>query len=296
MLLENERYNRALKAAAKLKVVSPGSSNLAQTLLEEQYVTQLALSELGMNVEELLCNLPSINTLLIPNKEPPKKRLDLPLLIEVAGTPKSGKTTLITYAQKSFDIFPISERAAFVKRRTQQKLGKHWTYQAMEETKHLITVATSLMLSKLEKGHRAVVADRDMVDNLIFGRAYFVDGRLIPSTFSSNYHGDERIYSEPVGGLEEVSTRPNHLYALILCLTTPKISLKREGFRFRPGRVMNKNFLGTLYEQYLRFHYQALKLNRNFPYACLDLSGKNLQENKKLFDSMISGILDYYKK
>jgi hypothetical protein len=66
---------------------------------------------------------------------------------------------------------------------------------------------------------------------------------------------------------------------LILLLTTPEESLRREGHRETPGRIMNPTFLSVLYEQYIRLHYEMLfypkvyAKDRPFFYACLDGSG-----------------------
>lgn len=77
------------------------------------------------------------------------------------------------------------------------------------------------------------------------------------------------------------------MLALILCLAPPNISRERGS---------KKRFLNTLYEQYLRFHYEMInyqKLSGNprpITYVCLDFSGSP-EENYTLLKNTVDAVL-----
>lgn len=297
-MLENERYNEAIESTAKLSMLhSTNPPDLTfQRLLEEQYLTQTALQKLKIYPNNNLHQLPFINQIVLPDSPVPENRRNLPLLIEVAGMPKAGKSISIKNAKEQFQILnPVQEVAGFAKRKWKERRGKNWNSSGFETTKTILNILVPDILLSREPDS-VIISDRDLVDQFIFTRANFLDGRHFIYQTESSYYGDRKVVNSPISALRDMSTKSNRSYALILCLTTPTESLKREGFRLRKGTVMNKNFLNKLYEQYLRFHRDVVETKRDFPYACLDLSGNNFRENQMMFNSVVSEILKFYDK
>ena len=86
-MLDNERYNQAIETRKKF----PGAD--LQLFLDEQYKTQLALNELGIDQTDSPSKAPHVGTLMMT----PENILNLriPYAVEVLGMPHAGKTTMI---------------------------------------------------------------------------------------------------------------------------------------------------------------------------------------------------------
>ena len=65
------------------------------------------------------------------------------------------------------------------------------------------------------------------------------------------------------------------------------MSYEREPEDNKGGDIMNPTFLKTLYEQYIRLHFEMLTKRRSSWYACLDFSQGSMQENAQLLNSTL---------
>lgn len=297
-MLDNERYNEAVRSTAKLSKLHPTDlPNLTfQELLEEEYLTRLSLQKLKIYPDNNLHRLPFIDQIIFPSSPISEERRNLPLLIEVAGMPKAGKSTSIKNALREYPILdPVQEITGFAKRQWKKREGNNWNGSGFEISQTILNTAIPDILLGINPDS-VIISDRGLVDQFIFAKANFIDGRRYLYQTESSYYGVRKVIDSPISALENMATNPCRSYALILCLTTPKVSLKREGFRFKKGSVMNKYFLTKLYEQYLRFHHDIIETKKDMPYACLDLSGNNFRENQMKFNFAVSEILKYYNK
>ena len=300
-MLDNERYNDSLRSIKDLingqGIQEPDLK--FQALLKEQYKTQKALQELGINKLSPPDRVPHINEIIFPKTGVSKQRSKLPLLIEVGGMPRSGKTTVINGTSELFgqDLDILPEPVEFVKRKANEMFPEDLSSQVelIETAKTIINLVGPLIMLRQSEGKRAVVSDRDIVDQKIFEIAFYLRGIRTPRTNEQSRYGQIFNLSDPHSILEEISTRDEHTYALIICITNSTTSLSREAPRPKPGTIVNELFLSTLYEQYLRFHNEILHTQISFPYALLDLSG-NQKQNQNLFNSIIQKILTYYKR
>jgi len=130
---------------------------------------------------------------------------------------------------------------------------------------------------------RPIVFDRGELDIVAFTQANFILGRIE----GGRYYRMINFFRIPF------SFRPDRVEsqkALIICLVPPGVSLERGEPQDKPGRFMNPEFLGTLYEQYLRLHWELLTGYRPFYYACLDSTGAP-KENQRLFTETLDEIL-----
>lgn len=283
-MLSKERYNRALTSLVHLRQNEIGNrEDSFQPLLDQHYLTQKALEGLGIKGSSIsLATLPRINTVVRPvgGSNEPKAAT----IIEILGMPRTGKTTLIINAKKKFDLKVVEEQWRYIK----GMLDRQGIYDFGIHEEIKLGRSSGVFLKILEKMEtnknvKSLLLDRGGMDAMVFLRAGFLSGKVSYEVFKV----DEPFFRLPLTFNPDQS---GFNQALILCLVPPEISLKREGPRKRPGRIMNQEFLSALYDQYLRFYYELLTTPHCNAFACLDLD-KGIKSNKALFDKTIEEIL-----
>lgn len=272
-MLDNERYNFALKAGRKFHETHWGPHEKVHPLLfDQQFMTQVALERLGVNPLTKPNDIPKINTLLGIKDNGPAK----PIMISVIGMPNTLKTSGILKTRKDSDtkvaVFP--ERYAEAKK--QLDASGQFTFD------QLIEVVSDLQAKDLHdaqinayrsKNRQLVtIFDRDWWD-LPMGRAHFLSGRLDPQSLQSV----ESNFRKTLASLQD-----RFRLFLVIGIIRPELSLARDGKREKPGRIMQMPFLQNLYEQYLRFYYELGRIHqfygqKTFSYAAVDSTEINNQ-------------------
>jgi hypothetical protein len=308
--LSEKRMNEATSAIEQMKAqkLKIDKSTIPYLLLEE-YKTQQSLNELNVTTLTSPSDIPFINELL-----PQETKIDKtkPLLIEVIGTPLTGKTSLIAggirYAQPPY--YPIIEVVKYAKGIVPKldllsllitKLGLKSGIDIHKEmfgidksvdfelTKLLLNFNVFDVLDKMAGNKMAqspVVLDRWYLDQKIFARARFLSGKLSVAGYKPICAPNKQIDSFVQG----FSQFYNHV--VINCLNIPAESMSHAK---RQGDTINQNSLEIIYQQYLRAHQEIITLeNRSFAYKALDLSGKSIEQNQQIFDLTISDIYKNY--
>lgn len=291
-MLSPERYNASLKALVKFKeetwqrkkeivYFTPYDK---QIMLDEQCATQQALNKLGLTQSNPPSEIPYINSLITSEYDfPPNAQL----VVSIIGMPKSGKSTTLetcyenTQLGENYHIFRETVRK--IEADLEAK-NKELDYEEIYTQQYKWS---KKVWEQIRKGTptQDVIIERDWTD-IAFLRANLLHGRVCPKF----YKNAERQFAKNFD-----KKLPAHL--IINCLTPPNIALGRETEIKPYYRVMNWLFLNTLYEQYLRFHYEAINFNkfwgipRPFTYTCLDSSSEDVGENIRLIEKTINWTL-----
>jgi len=280
-VLNRERYNQALSALSTLGEFDPLTR---QTLLDEEWHTQLALNALGITPESSVSIIPGINQIVNP---PSTTRAEKPgdIFIEVAGIPKAMKTSLIRKAAQRLPLIRIKEVAREIKGQIKETdwsdlSGLGGYYAIYESFKHSRLAEYYL---RMGGRNRPKIIDRGILDCLPFLRSHFLLGRIKREPFKTI----SDFFRIP---LSSNNSQLTNKHALVICLITPKLSLEREGQRETPGDVMNLTFLSTLYGQYLRLYHELLSQPASFPFACIDMSG-SFDQNWRIFNQTLKRII-----
>lgn len=283
-MLNSERYNQALSA---LSTLGEFDQLTRQTLLDEEWRTQLALNALGVTQESPVSKIPGINQIVNPSYI---ARAEKPgdIFIEVAGMPKAMKTSLIRKAAQRLPLIRIKEAAREIKGQIKEAdwsdlpgLGGY--YAIYESFKHSRLAEFYL---KMEERNRPKIIDRGILDCLPFLRSHFLLGRIKREPFTTI----NDFFRIP---LSFNNSQLNNKHALVICLIAPKLSLEREGQRETPGDVMNLSFLSTLSEQYLRLYHELLSQPASFPFVCVDMSG-SFDQNWRIFSQTLQTIISSF--
>jgi len=266
-MLDRDRWWNSKRALINQRVYGIYNPDNLQILLDEQYRTQVALESLHINVSSKPSEIPMINVLAMP-----QGIIDLryPTTLSLIGMPRSGKSSSLKYFGDEEWAKTFGERAGEVK----DVLDRTGQFSFETQTLWQRYLQYEDYLSIIDKNEVNqdywVTFDRDWTD-VAMTRANILFGRLDPAIGISK--------SSLQSAKEDLDKYKKGHTLVILLLTRPEESLKREGPRKSPGRIMNLPFLQVLYEQYLRFHYEMLFYtktygkNRPFFYACLDGSG-----------------------
>ena len=127
-----------------------------------------------------------------------------------------------------------------------------------------------------------IIIERDWTD-IPFMRANLLSGRYRPKSYI-------RIKNDFVKNIEAY---PMPAHVVVNCLVKPEVSLGRETDVKPYPSVMQLPFLETLYEQYLRFHYENTKSTfyghpSSFIYASVDMSSETEWENIRSLERTIN--------
>lgn len=279
-MIESWRYQRALRANALDR--EPPYQNL-QVYLDQEHITQSALAKLGVGVEGLPKEIPEIDkVVLIPELI---KNRSAPFIVEVMGMPQAGKSSSINHFLEQTWLTDQRGKIRLVQEGARTIPDEYQDFKDEDPfTFHLMAgnvTFTGLLGQVRDVGQFSVLLqDRGMLDRRVFRRALFFRGKVHPGWMAEEAFWADGLETPmfPIGGL-------------VMCLVTPETSLAREGPREKPGSVMNADFLKTLYEQYLRFHYEILSEQLLMPsYACLDMECEPEDRFRK-FNNAIGQIL-----
>jgi len=155
-MLENEAYNKALISYKKLS------------------------QEHASSGRDLFYSL-----IILPDYKEQAKR-NVPLLIEIAGIPRSVKTTLLRNSQKSFNNIEIlPEYIDLAKREGRQKYPNNQAglLSMLDVSKIIIAIAGTTVMVSTSSKNNVIFSDKNMVDHKIFDRALFVESMYNSSFF-----------------------------------------------------------------------------------------------------------------
>lgn len=254
-MIENWRYNRALEAIEK-----QGSSESRNIFFEEEYRTQSALRELGVEDDKSPSEIPKVGRLLMRPEAIPSLRI--PYAVEVLGMPHTGKTTLINlYLNELWrrnernKVTFVEEGAKAAKKYLDTRESDPFTYSLLCGNMNFVGYLSAL--KDVKSGMRMVVSERGQIDRRIFRRALFSCGDVSPNVMKAE--------DEFMNNLENA---PIQIGAVIILMARPQISFSRG----KPGPVTNMEFLPKLYEQYWRLHKEILNGDLDWRvYACIDV-------------------------
>ncbi len=287
--LEHGRYNRALGSHLHPKFAPIEVPDDLATYLEQEWITQNALDQLGVESNSAPCDIPGISQFHV--KAQYIEQLPDGFQIDVMGMPRAGKTSVLRrfnetseYSQKVHfipeNVFPLST----------DKDIKYKVPGLLQSMTQVRLVEIFEFIDRYEDP-KPLLLDRGVLDRVVFKRTMFQKGDVPANGIRGGFkHSlEEEIIDHPIG-------------AVILCLARPEISLEREGMRDKPGYIMNEDFLAGLYEQYLRLYYELVSgtignadvlFDYDIPVPiviALDMEGDE-EANYKIFDTAMQQIL-----
>lgn len=238
-MLENERYNRAIVANGKQP-----ESDSRNIFLEQEYLTQRALEQLGARDNISPSDVSHVGTLLMT----PELILNLrvPYVVEVLGMPQAGKSTVINrYLQELWSrnernkVALVNEGARTIKKKFGDlRYTDPFQYSMLAGTTTFMSYIDAL--KNVNSGMRVVTSDRGQIDRRVFRRTLFSQGQVGSELMADE---DQFMY-----GLENT---PIQIGGVIILMIRPEESMRRSE---KPGPVINMDFLPRLYEQYWRLH------------------------------------------
>ena len=165
--------------------------------------------------------------------------INKPIFVELLGTPKSGKTTLVTYLKQLFEKnnipYEIKQETAEYNPIENKRTEEYEMWMIMEIMKNISEDIS-------QNSGKVIVYDRGMLDRIPWidfhvqwGSIPLNDSILLKQWYSSEFLSKYRPLT----------------YGLI---TSPELSIERKG---RPGRVVNKEYLES-YNGCLNNEYDSI--------------------------------------
>lgn len=253
-MLDNPRFNAALSASNE-----HNHPNARQVQLDQQFLTQKALKELGVDFSTPPSRVPKADRILmIPEKIEELRR---PYAVEVLGMPGSGKTTCINRyledlwgRQKRHQVAFVDEGARKVKEQYGDlRYSDPFAFHMMAGS----TTFADYYMEAIAQNPRMIVADRGQIDRRIFRRFLFTQGQVHPGIMEGE--------AQFIYGLENT---PVQICGIICFLVRPEVTMQRIG---REGPVVNMKVLSQLYEQYLRLHNELINWDPQTPYRIYEM-------------------------
>ena len=268
------------------------------TLWQEVYeiqttLTEIELSNLGVNCETPIDKIPFINKIQNPGPIDPEKELGI---VEIVGMPGAGKDTMINIFREH--NFPNVECAP--------EEGYWWDKQIapfVELRKRNLRAyaGTDMEIDEIldrfkdrDKNVGVGILNRSIQDNfLAFGYSFFLSGYislgdlLLSQKFFHFYqHVPRDVGDGKTMSLDDLTV------ATVVCMIDPETTLNRISAT-RQGRILNKDFLSLLYSQYLRMIARLTEMQwKNL--VVLDMRGTKKQ-NEILFESVMHAIIKLKK-
>lgn len=304
-MLENKRYWLAKRAMLNLALhpeYGKPDEETFQAILDQQFSTQQALAQLGVNALTHPKEVPFINQALFPIRN--QKGLSKPIAVHVIGMPKTLKTTMLetfnalghlTIKGKAIKIAHTEEAAGPLKamrdarpRASAMNYGEYLVSQTIAN----IVLATIERKMSHDDLYRVVIMNRGFFDMSPFTNANFLFGRL----------DVRKLASAKLNIQSGINFLNEYHNAVMLLLTTRDESLRRnrESGDLNFGRAMNPKFLPVLYEQYLRFHQGMVDTGRvemidqQIPYVAVDMSGEDIESAISNYTVALISILRYF--
>lgn len=255
-MLENWRYNRALKANKGYV-----DSNSRDIFLGQEYLTQLALHHLGIKDAVSPSDVLKVGNLLVAPGSVPNLRV--PYAVEVLGMPHAGKSTMINQYLEELWLRGERYKVGLAEEGVRSIKQEHGDLRYSDSFLYSLLGGFSTFLNYISSlrdmsaGMRMVVSDRGQIDRRVFRRALFSRGDVNPEIME-----DEALF---IGSLENT---PIQIGGVIMLMMRPEESIRRSE---RLGPVVNMDFLSLLYEQYWGLHWEIIQ--GEFPcrvYTCID--------------------------
>ena len=160
-------------------------------------------------------------------------KLDGPIMIELLGTPKSGKTTLVTSMESLFKKgnVPVDKKRETAEYNPieDRTIEEYNLWMIMELMKNL-TVDTA------SKEQKVIIYDRGLLDRIPW---------LDTSVHDGSFPAEDARYFKGVFGTKFMEKYKPITYGFI---TSPEVSILRKG---KPGRLVNNETL-TVYNNHLK--------------------------------------------
>ncbi len=250
-MLDNPRFNATLSAKNEWQF-----QNTRQLLLDQQYLTQKALSELGVNSLTIPSKIPKADRILmVPEKVAGLRK---PYAVEILGMPGSGKTTMINRYLEELWIEKKRHEVVLVKEGVRSIKEEYGNLRYTDPFMYSLLAGSATFLDYIEastSNSRMIIADRGQIDRRIFRRILFSQGNVNPKIMEEE---NQFMY-----GLENT---PVQICGIIMFMVRPETSLGRIK---KEGPVVNTNTLPKMYEQYMRLHREIL--NYEIPYRIYEL-------------------------
>jgi len=256
-MLENFRYNRALYANAKER---PAHDRNIGNFLEQEFLTQESLRKLGVLSTTPVKEMTEVEKLFVKNDLLRKSPF---LIVELIGMINCGKTNSIERVRKSFpfsEIFIFEDEA----KKHEKIMGRKTKVKnpIMFEIINKAAIETnfyndlSIYQGSIPREILFLI-ERGLWDKTVMDHHNYCVGGL----HSGLFEGQNRSQH-----YEQLSEMPT---CVINCLIRPEISLQRElNYGQRPV-LLDRNIL---FDQYMRFHYEAVSGQLPIPlYTALDL-------------------------
>lgn len=195
--------------------------------------------------------------------------------IEVAGMPRSYKTTLIL--KNTFDFRTNGLVADFIRERSSNVNKRNFPVQ------YSLTIANKTIESLLsQKLSQIYLLDRGIYDQL---------------AFIYTFYKMKIINKKLVNAAAEylIGFFAGHINGLLVLHSNPEVSLEREGPRKKPGHVLNSEFLTELCDSYLALPKIITRARKEigfgdipFPIIELDSTDKWESYSQLFFKSTVS--------
>ena len=253
--LENGRYHRALRSARRGK---NGDFRDLELYFQEQWATHVALDRLGV--------LPNVSPKRIPGIDQHHVRYDLlqqltpNFIIDIIGTLNSGKSSIVDgWLSDSTN----QTLCWFVDEVAKGIIGMRGPGQVEVEMFNLATrISVRDEITRVSRmfdprlvvdpaQQQPILISRGLVDRVVFQRTYFESGKIPPSFFERGY----KTYPDDPLSFDAVKVPVG---AVIMLLTSPSISVKREPKDSKRNYVKTRRFQTRLYHQYLRVYEELL--------------------------------------
>lgn len=184
------------------------------------------------------------------------------IIFEVCGPPKVGKTGMLEDLRWMYFPFLnyVPEHVGTARERSRDT----WLVECIKRGLNIGIINTAARAIDGSLPPMPTVCERAYCDNAIFSRAIF-------------FQGDDAICSRDMDyGRSMECIHPGEFHwVVVMCLTPPEQYFERGGHMFSP------EFVESLFEQYCRFHYEAVSgdSERLFTYVYLDMSVGDLVTN-----------------
>ncbi len=285
-MLDNERWqqvNSGITKAITKEIIFPNDQITRNLHLIEQYKTQTALNSLGVNRETNPADLAGVNN-FYPLQQDPAENLGF--TISLIGMPNSGRTTTLGYIQQEYidelSINPLYEGfhivPEFIGSIIQDlKAEEDFSYTNLYLRQQIRSRLIYKSIYEKDILPRVSVFERDWTD-LPFARANFMYGRhegKVFRTFEETFLANLHKYNQSIR-------------IIVNTLISPEMSFSRETEDKPYHTIVKPEFLNLLYEQYLRFHYEAVNFEkiygepRPFIYACIDTEDSFIRPFEKI--------------
>ena len=290
--LSNHGYNTVLKSAAKLDKRRRNVENIEElkelrdstkaVLLAEQYQTESILRANGLSQNTNPAEIQGINEVQNPSPFSQRKKIRRNFHIDFFGMPRSGKDSLVGKINALAHPKIVCTDEPYISLKRLKKFPKEG---GLEQQQYILAAVfgefiegeVQLRQRKIKK-RGFIIHNRSFADNPIFAIARLFYGDI---PFEDYFHPRE-------GWIFRATTDAD---AVIILMQLPEVSIQRK-IKTLDGvsqRHINPEFLGILYEQYLRTIISLKNIGQK-NLAIIDSSGdeeSNFQHLRNVLSQII---------